>query len=413
MGRHDVARDAVAMLAESVRALSSDEVHGRSLGAEIVELERWKAALDAQIARRIAAFDHHGEFVLYGHRSTAGWMVASLRVGRSDSYRRVHCARDVEQLPAVEAAWQSGAISTRHVETITRIRHAAQADVEFAAFEPSIAQVAISGTPDDVANVGRQWRHALDDACHSPADTLAWQQWERRGLRLGELDGLGFVEATLDSGDIAIVRTAIDKERQRLHASGDERSYSQQLADGLVSICRQYLAGLPAGSNHPHLVVAIDLATLAGDAVGLCETEHGIRLAPDTARRIACEANINRVLLNGDAVPLELGRASRYFSVEQRKAMILRDGRCRFPGCRRPPDQCQTHHVVPWERDGNTNIDNGGLVCWEHHRVLHEGKWTIVVDDDLSWTWHTPEGTHHGTTTPRPLPIQLATRRAA
>ena len=71
-------------------------------------------------------------------------------------------------------------------------------------------------------------------------------------------------------------------------------------------------------------------------------------------------------------------RQQRFFTWAQRKAMIARDGdRCVVPYCDRPVAWSDGHHLIAWEDDGPTVIDNGALPCAAHHTMLHEGGWTL------------------------------------
>jgi hypothetical protein len=111
--------------------------------------------------------------------------------------------------------------------------------------------------------------------------------------------------------------------------------------------------------------------------------------------RIACDASVSRVLLSPDGVPVELGRSVRLFTAGQRRLLALRDAGCRFPGCHRPPSFTDAHHVQSWLDGGASDVSNGLLLCRFHHRLVHEGGWTIRVTgrgaDDLV-TFFGPRG---------------------
>ena len=92
---------------------------------------------------------------------------------------------------------------------------------------------------------------------------------------------------------------------------------------------------------------------------------------------MSCDATVSRVLLDAESVPLDLGRATRLFSADQRRMMSLRDGGCRFPGCGLPPAFTDAHHIVAWQAGGQPDVKNGVLMCRIHHRELHEGAWRI------------------------------------
>ena len=98
--------------------------------------------------------------------------------------------------------------------------------------------------------------------------------------------------------------------------------------------------------------------------------------APETARRLACDANVVRVVTGGASEPLDVGRASRTVSPAQRRALTIRDRGCVFPGCDRPPGWCDGHHIVHWADGGPTDLANLALLCHHHHKAMHEGGWT-------------------------------------
>jgi hypothetical protein len=69
---------------------------------------------------------------------------------------------------------------------------------------------------------------------------------------------------------------------------------------------------------------------------------------------------------------LALGRSRRLVSKPQRRALMLRDRVCQFPGCTRTR-HLEAHHVVPWSHGGATDLDNLILLCRWHHTTVHEG----------------------------------------
>jgi hypothetical protein len=183
--------------------------------------------------------------------------------------------------------------------------------------------------------------------------------------------------------------------------------------DAIVEICRHYLDHQGRGANRPHLILPVDAATLSGEAVGWCETLSGYRISPDTARRLACDAFIQRIMLDSDGVPLEMGRATRTFTPDQYRAIMLRDGGCRFPGCDARADRCEAHHAITtWEDGGDTDLVNGLAMCRGpgHHRILHEGGWTVTGDPNGEIHFFDPDGNYRGTSSPRKPPSLIPTR---
>ena len=99
------------------------------------------------------------------------------------------------------------------------------------------------------------------------------------------------------------------------------------------------------------------------------------------------EAELPRVLpgpivLDGEGVPLDMGRRRRLPTPAQRLAVLARDRHCSIPGCDLPAEWCQVHHIVHWADGGNTDLGNLLLVCHGHHREVHEGD--LVIDGTAS-----------------------------
>ena len=204
-----------------------------------------------------------------------------------------------------------------------------------------------------------------------------------------------------------------DRCYERNHQADDPRTPAQQRADAIVDIFQHYLDHQDRGVNRPHLIVVVDGATLAGEAVGRCETISGYQLHPESARRLACDAFIQRIVLDSNGVPLDMGRATRTFTPDQYRAIMVRDGGCRMPGCDAGPEDCQAHHATTyWEDGGLTDLAVGLALCRGagHHRLIHEGGWTITGDPNGEVTFHDPDGNARGSTRPRNPPKPILTR---
>jgi hypothetical protein len=87
-------------------------------------------------------------------------------------------------------------------------------------------------------------------------------------------------------------------------------------------------------------------------------------------------------VLGSDGQVLDLGQARRLFTGPVRRALVLRDGGCAFPGCDRPPRWCDGHHIKGVLDGGPTDVDNGVLLCKFHHGVIHRGDWTVRMGRD-------------------------------
>jgi hypothetical protein len=127
------------------------------------------------------------------------------------------------------------------------------------------------------------------------------------------------------------------------------------------------------------VVVHVEVDALAGDGEGGCALDDGPALAPETARRIGCDASLVAIS-ERNGKPLRVGRKTRAIPPALRRALRARDRGCRFPGCERRRF-LDGHHVRHWARGGETRLDNLVLLCRRHHRLVHEGGYAI--DDKL------------------------------
>ncbi len=155
----------------------------------------------------------------------------------------------------------------------------------------------------------------------------------------------------------------------------------------------------------PEICVHVDYATMLNGLHehSVCETADGIPLPPETVRRLACEAAIVPIVLNGAGEALNCGREARVANRAQRRALRAMYRTCGYPGCEVVFDRCDIHHVIEWLRYGSTNLDNLLPLCSNHHHLVHEGRWRMTLDKHRVITIHRPDGTRHfhGTTTNR------------
>jgi hypothetical protein len=234
--------------------------------------------------------------------------------------------------------------------------------------------------------------------------------WRDRGLWLTDIPGTSRVRVTgvLTQEDAAIVRAATDPlcaPRTRHRTAGraarrdgaaapdsetgagagsdadagagagsdtdpaDMRSPGERRLDALNEVCR--LAGacgqLPDnGGDRPQVIVTINYDSLR-QQVGAGTFDDGSHLSPAAARRLACDAGIIPAVLGTASQPLDVGRQSRLVTGPLRRALVLRDGGCAFPGCDRPPRWTDAHHVRHWSDGGPTELSNLVLLCGFHH----------------------------------------------
>jgi hypothetical protein len=171
--------------------------------------------------------------------------------------------------------------------------------------------------------------------------------------------------------------------------SPDLRSSDQRRGEALLEVCRRAAA---AGGAAPvttktqvYLTVSFDdLKNRTGAGTSLLT---GQLLAPETIRRMACDATIIPIVLGTDSEVLDVGRARRLFTPGILRAMWLRDKGCTIPGCTAPPHWADAHHLIHWIEGGVTSLTNGALLCGRHHTIAHQRGWTATATT-TQVTWH-------------------------
>ncbi|MDK8869444.1 HNH endonuclease signature motif containing protein [Corynebacterium macclintockiae] len=67
--------------------------------------------------------------------------------------------------------------------------------------------------------------------------------------------------------------------------------------------------------------------------------------------------------------PVNLYRVRRLASRKQRRMLEAETTRCSWPGCGRPANECQVHHLQEFAKGGETNPENMALLCAYHNGV--------------------------------------------
>ncbi len=138
--------------------------------------------------------------------------------------------------------------------------------------------------------------------------------------------------------------------------------------------------------------------THAPDHAHRSEVEPGIRVSAEprsarrrqTSRRLCCDASVVRVAHAPDGSVLDVGRRTRTIPPALRRALEVRDRGCRFPGCH--SRFCEAHHIRHWAAGGETSLSNTLLLCRHHHRLVHEGRWTLALGADGQPVFRSPRG---------------------
>ncbi|HEX7132749.1 MAG TPA: DUF222 domain-containing protein, partial [Iamia sp.] len=174
----------------------------------------------------------------------------------------------------------------------------------------------------------------------------------------------------------------------------DPRSLPQRRHDALAEVFTHYLdhqSDRIGGRHRPHLNVTIGLDALES-GTGQGSFDDAVPITAADARRLACDANIHRVITRADGSVLDYGRATRTVAAALFMVLCLRDRGCRFPGCDRAAHTTDAHHIKHWIDHGETREENLVLLCRWHHGVVHRPGWQISLQDDATVVVVGPDG---------------------
>ncbi len=352
----------------------------------------------ARLALAARRLELSGEWAHDGSVSMSAWLRFHCRMSNRDANAVIHRGRFLDKFAAVGDAATAGVLSAGQVGALQAscrgpvepVMHAQQADLV-----GIVAPLSVADT-ERAAQVWRQRAEALVDL-PEPVEP-------DRQLRIAHsADGIvgSFV---LDKAGATQLTNAI-RIASTWDGSSDSRSNQRRSADALVDVCAFFNAnhdrpGTPRNRPHIDLIVEHDTLTSAP----LAWTNDHAHLGTTTTDALLCDCVIHRVIRAGNAI-LNYGRATRTVPPNLFRAVAIRDGGCRYPGCDRPIAWCDAHHIHHWRRLGPTEYDNLVLLCNRHHHHVHRHNLNLKLlpGGDLEITQ--PNGTTH-TTQPRGQPAK-------
>jgi hypothetical protein len=342
---------------------------------------REASRIQRQMFETIAEMDRREIWRGSGARDMAHWLAMRQGISQWKARRWIAAAHALEHLSDLSRAFSTGELGIDKVVELAR----------FATFE-SEAGLIRWATFVSCAAVRRkadlEVRRAIDDVREAERARFL------NGWHLDDGNRLG-LEAELPSAQGAIVASALQRVTDTLPVmpgEEDPSSSEARRADALVALCSNRLAD-DADPDRATVVVHARLGDLAATH-GSAEIEGGGRIHPETARRLLCDGRVQTVLEDQGGEPLRLGRVTREPSAAMMRLLRYRDVECRFPGCgtRR---FTQAHHIVWWGDGGTTDLDNLVLVCFFHHKLVHEHGWAVRRDERGSLRWSEPDGSLH------------------
>ena len=167
--------------------------------------------------------------------------------------------------------------------------------------------------------------------------------------------------------------------------------FFKRQADALVEVARGFLAGgsevNSSSADHYQVMVHVDEAALREQASPCGCSDYPI----ESVRRLLCDTSMIPVVEDHQGMPLNVGRKQRVVSPSMKRALRGRDRCCRFPGCDHQ-QWLDAHHVKHWIDGGETSMANTLLLCGRHHRLLHEGGFSIHANHNHEWYFRNAAG---------------------
>ena len=415
--------DPAAAACVLVGELAGEDRSGWGPGARaqrVRDLFALKERTDAAVLAAVGEWDAGKDWALDGQFSAPSWLAWQAPVTKTAAGRVV---ADVEFLAAhddIAALLAAGHLCCAHVTAMAKAGKGHE--TEFDICKDSLVASAQQMNPTDFAAVMAGWAKAVDD--RPPRHD------GDRGFAIRKLmDGWGVPVGLLDPELCALLERSFKDlaPPDRLDAPDGPRTSFQRGHDALADLARRHLRGHTGEAPATTADVSVDLATLARHrfAEFLLPADrlpHDLArnhcvidrrpLSVEDAERLLCDSAVGRLILDADGEVLDAGRQLRQFNRAQRRAMARRDGGCAFPGCDRPPEWCDAHHLDFWDAEhGLTDLDRGALLCRRHHNLIHKRGWTL--DRDLTTGIFTATAPDGRTFTNDPRTRQATPRRAA
>jgi hypothetical protein len=407
------------------------------------EIETLAAHINAGSCRwleLVAEFDRREGWGSWGIQSCAHWISWRCAIAPRAAREHVRVARCLPELPLIREAFRGGELSYSKVRALTRV---ASADSE-----EDLMHLARHATAAQLDRIVRGYRRVTTEEADLTHERsyVNWHWDEDGSLRLnGRIpaeDGALFLRALEAAQDALHERRRADKEPgadpersetdsgsaephgSNPHRNGESGSAEPSApsrpthAEAFAALAESALArgptAIPGGDRYQVVIHADATALTRDDAKGRCQLDDGPSVSAETARRAACDsALVSLVERNGE--PLSVGRRTRSIPPALRRALAFRDRSCQFPGCERHRFT-DAHHVKHWVQGGETSLDNLILLCRHHHRLVHEGGFSIARSADGEISVRHPGGWRIPVV-PRPRPsdpsrLAAETRRA-
>ncbi|MGV3758100.1 MAG: DUF222 domain-containing protein [Actinomycetota bacterium] len=367
------ATDEPSFCSERVRALRECTPLERADAIE--QLGALLCSVKAELLDVITAADAEGDWVQDGATGMAPWLVGMLHVSSETARSWVKVGAALDALPHLREAFSEGLLSFDQVKPATTfVTPDTDAD----------ETQRLQGWPDaQVEDLARQHRTVNRRRAKTAGERRFFRS--RVDHEAGGRRYSGFLPET----EAARLDAVLDRKAEQMgkdEATGLFEPMDARRADALVDLSHQ--AAAEQADPDSCLVVVHAPAEVIDGAGGGNGQIGDLQVPRESVLRMLCDAKVEFHLDTPNGLTIGIGRADRTIPRWLRRRILRRDGGCcRFPGCERRVRQI--HHLRWWRNEGPTDANNLVGLCWYHHRLVHQGGWTIdgnPEQGDLTFT---------------------------
>lgn len=416
--------DRLAAIEREFEALAPelDDMPESGLFEAVERLELLGRKVGAARGRVMERTKDSGLWAAAGARSFNSWMSTRLGGDKSEVGRTVREAAALrDHLPHTSEALAQGAISGGHVSVMVKnttgteqlrevLKHP-EIGEEFLVEQARIQPV------DKFRQIVKVWaQHADPDAADSRWQEHAGQEYLTIAKTMDGYHLQGWLSELSGKTVVEAINAAVG-----VTPEGDTRTLYERNAQGLTDIANAILSSgplLPNATVRPHLSVTVEYDTLknllsetrqahicaggcCGEIIRDGETDFRLERLPSLddgtiltgcqLAFLACDSSLTRIVFGPKSEVLDVGRAKRTVTPQQRKAVEARDRVCQFPGCGVYSHKSEVHHVIHWASGGETSVENSILLCRFHHQHVHMRDIKIKRRGH-KWAFRSPDG---------------------
>lgn len=432
--------EALALLQVASEALASipvEEVPAAGVGDALLSLRRAARVIDAVTANAGRRFASSDDWALDGAASAPAWLHGRGNDTYASARTLIERGRFLDLFPVLALAWRDGEVSGAHVDALRTLhrRHPHLQPI-LVELDAPIAVVARACEAPEFHQKLRELCYAFDPSAVDESDR---QKKRLTYLHVSTiLEGFvrvdGMLDPVLGAQLIAVLESArrdVEEPSPSLqsdHAGsggfgrqGDSRSQGQaggprregeafvdgmsgrplesvgmvkrpigernldalqRILDGACAATGELALPLVTGERPTiNVTVPLEGLTEAEPAVMGWLERFGMPVATVTGslvQQIACDASVRPLVVDRKGQLVAMLPRVRTIHSALRRAVFMRDRRCRFPHCKQRIDE--VHHIQFHSQGGLTQMSNLVGLCWFHHHTVHDKGWSIEGD---------------------------------